>query len=148
MKANERPVILLVDDVQDNLDLLCEVFDGEPYELLTAQTAETALELARGRHPDVAVLDVQMPDVDGYELCRRLRAEAAGEHLPILFLTAYRTASQDAVRGLDLGACDYVTKPFDADELRARVRAALRLHDEQAQAVDEAKRVTRRLLGR
>ncbi len=148
MTSDKMPTILAVDDLQDNLDLIRQILEDEPYEVITACDAETALKLAREKQPDVAVLDVQMPVVDGYELCRQLLEETAPAHIPILFLTAHRTTAQDAVRGLDLGARDYVTKPYDADELRARVRALIRVQAEHDQDISTAKRVTRRLLGR
>ncbi len=145
MKSNERPRILAVDDVADNLELIREILDGEPYELVTACGADEAMKLAREGCPDVAILDVQMPEMDGYELCRRLREEFSFRCLPVIFLTAHRTSSQDVVHGLDLGACDYVTKPFDANELLARVRAAVRQGSEREQHVAAAKAVARRL---
>jgi DNA-binding response OmpR family regulator len=147
MSESRRSRILVVDDRQDNLDLVCEVFEGDGYELLTARSAEAAIELVREQRPDVAILDVQMPEVDGYELCLRLRETLSCWELPILFLTAHCTSPQAAARGLDLGACDYVTKPFNKDELKARVRAALR--GQRAHEIDlvAAKAVTRRLLG-
>lgn len=147
MSVEKPPCILAVDDHQDNLDLLSEILQLDHYELLTAGDADTALELARAHKPDLAILDVEMPAVDGYELCRRLRAELSHWELPIIFLTARCTDPADAARGLDLGACDYVTKPFDARELRARVRAALRGRAAHAQDVALAKTVARRLRG-
>lgn len=134
--------------MQDNLDLIRDVFEDEPYEIVTALDAEEALQLAQERFPDVAILDVQMPDVDGYALCQTLRDLSRTRKIPVLFLTAHRTSAADAVLGLDTGSCDYVTKPFEADELRARVRAVLRAQDEHDKDVAVAKKVTRRLVGR
>ncbi len=119
--------ILVLDDLQDNLDLIADVFEDHPYRLLATTDAEEALRVADREHPDLAILDVQMPGIDGYEVCRRLRALPSGERMPVIFLSAHSTRPTDAVHGLDLGACDYVTKPFDVEELRARVRAALRV---------------------
>ena len=148
MIRQNQPRLLVVDDVQDNLDLIRGVFENEPYEIVTALGAQEALQLAHEEFPDVAILDVQMPDVDGYELCRRLRDLSQDREIPVLFLTAHRTCAADVVRGFDAGCCDYVTKPFDAGELRARVRAILRTRDEHNQSIGAAKRVTRRFLGR
>jgi DNA-binding response OmpR family regulator len=142
-----RPRLLVVDDRADNLDLLREIFEEE-CDVVAAGDAESALFAAQEHPPDLAILDVSMPEIDGYELCRRLRSDAVLQRLPIIFLTAHATSPQAAVRGLDLGACDYVTKPFDADELRARVRSALRTSGERAEDMSIAKSVTRRLLGR
>lgn len=148
MNQQNKPRILAVDDVQDNLDLIRGIFENEPYEIVTALDAGEAIQLAHEEFPDIAILDVQMPDVNGYELCERLRDMSPTKDIPILFLTAHRTSAADVVQGLDTGGCDYVTKPFDADELRARVRAMLRARDEHHQKIGAAKRVTRRLLGR
>lgn len=148
MSADDRPRILAVDDVQDNLDLICEIFENLPYDILTARNAEGALKLAHDESPDVAIIDVQMPEVDGYELCRRLGEIQRIPRMPIIFLTAHRTGVEDVVQGLDLGACDYVTKPVEAAELRARVHAILRERSEHERDINAARTVARRLLGR
>ncbi len=139
MPPDDKPRILAVDDVQDNLDLICDAFEDEPCEIVTASDAEEALRLAGDECFDLAILDVQMPHVDGYELCRRLHAIADTRRLPVIFLTAHHTSAEDAVRGLDLGACDYITKPFDVEELRARVRAVLRAKREHEETESELK---------
>jgi DNA-binding response OmpR family regulator len=138
--------ILAVDDVQDNLALIEGIFEDGPYEVVTARDAETAMELARRQRPDIVILDVQMPVTDGFELCKLLRAEFTSPPLPILFLTAERTTTDSTVRGLSIGACDYVTKPCEPDILRARVQAVLRTHAEREDHLETAQRVTRRLL--
>jgi DNA-binding response OmpR family regulator len=148
MVPEDKPRILAVDDVPDNLELIREVFENEPYDIATALNAEEALQLAREAFPDVAIVDVQMPDVGGYELCRKLRELTHSRRLPVVFLTANRTSAGDVVQGLDAGGCDYITKPFDAEELRARIRAVIRTQDEHDLDVAGAKTVTRRLLGR
>ncbi len=148
MNQQDKPRILVVDDRQDNLDLICEVFENEPYQIVTAGDAEAALERAREKPPDVAILDVQMPDVDGYELCQKIRALTQNWKTSIVFLTAERTSRADAVHGLRIGGCDYVTKPFEAGELRARIHAILRTRREHEQDTEAAKKVTRRLVGR
>lgn len=148
MNQQGKPRILVVDDMQDNLDLIRDIFENEPYEIVTALDAEEALRLAHEEFPDIAILDVQMPDMDGYELCRRLRDLSRTRKIPVLFLTAHKTRASDAVHGLDTGGCDYVTKPFEVDELRARIRAVLRVQDEHDQDVAVAKKITRRLVGR
>ncbi len=135
-----RPKILAVDDRQDNLDLIREVLDDEPCEILTALNAKQALELARDECPDVAILDVQMPGVDGYQLCQKLRASPQTQMMPVVLLTAHYTSATDVIRGLDLGACDYLTKPFKPEELRARVRAVLRVEREHKDIEGEFKR--------
>ena len=115
--------MLVVDDEPNIRDLLTTVLRFHGFEVTTAGTAAAALEAARHERPEVMVLDVGLPDGDGFDVCRALRADAAP--LGIVFLTA-RDDSRDAVSGLTLGGDDYVTKPFVVDELVARVRAVLR----------------------
>lgn len=109
--------------------LLRRGFAYEGYEVLTASSASDALKLARDRPPSLVVLDVMMPEMDGFEACRRLRQ--ADPSLPVLLLTA-RDAPADQVAGLDIGADDYVTKPFTFEVLAARVRALLRRRESRA----------------
>ncbi|NLE57561.1 MAG: response regulator [Planctomycetes bacterium] len=146
MDHTERTRILIVDDVADNLDLLTSVFEDEPYEIATACDGKQALKLLQESPPDLAILDVQMPDIDGYELCRMIREDHGMLDMPIIFLTAERPGPENAAYGLELGACDYVSKPFNAAELKARVRTALRRRLEHRQAVHAARTITRRFM--
>ncbi len=114
--------ILVVDDDARTVDLLKLYLNRDGYRVLTACDGIEALQLARERHPDLIVLDLMLPGVDGLEICRVLRNES---DVPIIMLTA-RTTDQDKLKGLDLGADDYVTKPFSPRELAARVRTVLR----------------------
>ena len=122
--------ILVVDDEPYITDLLSAALRFEGFAVEVASTGAEALRIARSVHPDLVMLDVMLPDLDGGEVCRRLREE--GDRVPIVFLTA-RDSTEDKVAGLALGD-DYVTKPFSLDELMARVRAVLRRsgHDEAA----------------
>jgi two-component system response regulator MprA len=113
----------VVDDERGVRELLRRVLTLDGYEVLTADGGAAALDLIAGEVPDAVLLDVGMPDVDGLEVCRRLRR--IGERVPILMLTA-RSAVSDRIEGLDAGADDYIIKPFDVDELKARLRALLR----------------------
>ena len=115
--------VLVVEDDPAILRGLADNLRFEGYEVFTAQDGEAGARLQRVHRPDLIVLDLMMPRVGGLELCRRLRGE--GVQTPILMLTA-KSEEADRVKGLDLGADDYVTKPFGIDELLARVRAALR----------------------
>ena len=146
MSSTRKPTILAVDDLQDNLDLIRQMFEDEPYEIITAGSAEAALALVEHRRPDLAILDVLMPETDGFELCNRLREGFADNPVPIIFLTAVCTSTENTVHGLDIGACDYLIKPIDADELRARVRAVIRCEAEHEQQTNRAKRIVRRLV--
>jgi putative two-component system response regulator len=121
-----RPVILAVDDATDLLALMAKAL-GEEYEVITASDAGTAIEKAfAAPHPDLILLDVEMPDISGFEVCRALKDEVLTTAIPIIFLTG-RTEAQAQVEGFELGAVDYVTKPINAAVLRARVRMHLAL---------------------
>lgn len=124
--------VLVIDDDRAVRDAVRRAFTLEGYEALTADGGLDGLQRVDETRPDVIVLDVMMPDVDGLEVCRRLRS--AGDRTPILMLTA-RDAVSDRIDGLDAGADDYLMKPFDLDELAARVRAALRRRTGQKQPV-------------
>ena len=118
-----RTRILVVDDEASITDLVSMALRYEGFAPDVAHNGVQALAKAQSFHPGLIVLDVMMPDIDGFEVARRLRAEGLGA--PILFLTA-RDASADKVRGLTIGGDDYVTKPFSVEELVARIRAILR----------------------
>ena len=120
---HESPRVLVVDDEESITDLLGMALRYEGFEVDVAHTGRQALKAASERRPHLMVLDVMLPDVDGFEVTRRLASR--GEKVPILFLTA-RDATEDKVRGLTLGGDDYLTKPFSLEELVARVRAILR----------------------
>ncbi len=114
--------VLVIDDDVKTVELVKLYLDRDGYQVLTAHNGLEALRVAREGYPDLIVLDLMLPDIDGLEICRTLRRESA---VPIIMLTA-RTTDQDKLIGLDLGADDYVTKPFSPKELVARVRAVLR----------------------
>ena len=116
--------ILVVDDDKKTVDLIRLYLEKDGYRVLAAYDGQRALELARQKQPDLIVLDLMLPHVDGLDICRALRLRGASK-VPIIMLTA-RTTEADKLLGLDLGADDYVTKPFSPRELLARVRAVLR----------------------
>ncbi|MET8145925.1 response regulator transcription factor [Sphaerisporangium sp. NPDC005288] len=118
-----KPRVLVVDDERNIRDLVGMALRFHGFEVVSAARGHEALEIARSGMPDLLVLDVMLPDLDGFELCRRLRAE--GDDVPVIFLTA-RDAPADTVHGLTLGGDDYVTKPFSVEALVARARAVLR----------------------
>src|SRR3972149_1747222 len=117
-----RAKVLVVDDEQDILDLVRYHFEREGYQVVGCRDGKSALDLVGREKPDLVVLDLLMPGVDGFEVCRRLRRESS---IPIVMLTA-KADETDTVVGLELGADDYVTNPFSPRELVARVRAVLR----------------------
>jgi diguanylate cyclase (GGDEF)-like protein len=117
--------ILVVEDDVDIANMLKIYFEAQGYETLTAGRGRDALEISRRQLPNVVVLDIRLPDIDGYEVCRQLRSNLRTSHIPILFLTQKDDRS-DKIAGLELGADDYITKPFDIEELRLRLQNALR----------------------
>lgn len=125
-----RPHILIVEDDAPVATLFRQALAFAGYTVAVAEDGRTALDAAQERPPDLVLLDVQLPFLDGYEVCRRLRQTSG---VPILMVTA-RTAVPDRVRGLDVGADDYLTKPVDLEELQARVRALLRRRPPPAEA--------------
>lgn len=120
-----RASVLVVDDEKDILELVEYNLSKEGYRVLTVATGEDGLRLTRSQPPDVIVLDLMLPGVDGLEVCRQLKSDPATRHIPIVMLTA-KGSEADVVTGLELGAADYVTKPFSPRVLTARVKAVLR----------------------
>ena len=116
--------ILVVDDVPANLDILVEALDREGYNVLVASNGTTALEVAAYARPDLILLDVMMPGIDGFETCRRLQADRNLEDTPVIFLTA-RNDIEGIVEGFEAGGLDYITKPFKKEEVLVRVRTHL-----------------------
>lgn len=122
-----KPVVLAVDDTPANLDLLNGIL-RDKYKVKVATNGSTALKLAtQDPPPDIILLDIMMPDMSGYEVCRRLKLEASTAAIPIIFITS-KTEVEDEQQGLDLGAVDYVTKPFHPDIILARVKTHLANH--------------------
>lgn len=121
----ENPHILAVDDEQDILVILQYNLEKDGYKVTTVKTGESALRIAREQHPDLILLDLMLPGIDGLDVCRIIRQDPAVDKIPIIMLTAKGTES-DIVTGLELGADDYVTKPFSPRELVARVGSVLR----------------------
>ena len=124
--ADERQKVLIVDDQAENVQMLMQALKAD-YALVAARNGEKALQLAhRKPQPDLILLDVMMPGMDGHEACRRLKDDPATQEIPVIFITSLSEAADEA-KGLDLGAVDYITKPFNPDLVRARVRNHLEL---------------------
>src|SRR6266513_6286681 len=138
----EPPLILVVDDVPDNVEILQLRLESQGYEVVTAGDGEAALAIIRDRLPDLVLLDIQMPKLDGIETVKRLKADQGLPFIPVILVTA-RADAKDVVAGLEAGGDDYLTKPVDQAALMARVRAMLRikaLHDtvqEQAHRLED-----------
>ncbi len=140
---NEK--ILLVDDNPTNLQVLFQTLEGRDYNLLVAKNGEMALSIARKALPNLILLDIMMPGIDGYEVCRQLKADPTTQEIPVIFLSALGD-TKDKVQGLAIGAVDYVTKPFQPDEVIARVNTHLtiyRLKREVQEQRDELERELR-----
>ena len=118
--TTEKPVVVAVDDSREMLDILKNLIAGAGYRFFGASNADHCLRLVREVEPDLILLDVQMPETDGFELCRQIRAVEAWKNIPIAFVTARRTA-QDVKAGVAAGGNDFITKPFDAKNLMSRV---------------------------
>lgn len=116
--------LLIVEDDLDIATMLQIYFSSIGYEINLAPRGSDALEKTRQKMPHLIVLDIMLPDIDGYEVCRRLRTQPRTSHIPIIFLTQ-KDERSDKIQGLELGADDYVTKPFDIEELRLRVQNAI-----------------------
>ncbi|MBN3835240.1 response regulator transcription factor [Burkholderia sp. Ac-20344] len=118
----DRPVVLIVDDTPDNLALLSDTLHAAGYAVLVALDGESALHRLARFTPDAVLMDAVMPGMDGFETCRRLKLDAARQHLPVIFMTALAD-SEHVVRGFRVGGIDYVTKPVKPDEVCARIAA-------------------------
>ncbi|MGA7933109.1 MAG: response regulator [Kovacikia sp.] len=120
--------ILIVDDNPTNLEVLADTLTGAGFQIAVALDGETALEQVQYHPPELILLDIMMPGIDGFETCRRLKADPKTFDIPVIFLTALSDA-ENKVAGLSLGAVDYITKPFQREEALARVRIHLKLHN-------------------
>ena len=127
----DKPQILIVEDDLDLAEMLNAYFRVQNYEVLTAAWGEEAVQISRDNEVDLVVLDIRLPDIDGYEVCRQLRTQRRTQDTPIIFLTEKRDRV-DKLQGLELGVVDYITKPFDIQELRLRVRNAINRASRQA----------------
>ena len=129
--------ILIADDEESLVEFIGRALKKQGYRVITAYDGDNALFLIGEELPDLVILDLMMPLMDGWEVCRRAKSDPATKDMPILMLTA-RSSADDAVQGLDLGADDYMRKPFSLDELLARVRVLLRRKkDEEKSSISE-----------
>ena len=122
MKDFSECTVLIVDDTEANIDILMEIL--EEYDLVVAMDGESALETVEEELPALILLDVLMPDIDGFEVCKRLKSSPETATVPIIFLSAL-TEDEEKQKGLDLGAVDFFTKPFDHSEIQTKVKQRL-----------------------
>ncbi len=126
VEGGRKPKVLIVDDTPENIQVLMETLKDQ-YTIVAAINGEKALKMAMAEpKPDLILLDIMMPGMDGYEVCRRLKADEQVQHIPIIFVTA-KTEVEDETLGFELGAVDYITKPFSIPVVKARVKAHLEL---------------------
>ncbi|TGC09683.1 response regulator transcription factor [Methanolobus halotolerans] len=123
--ADTREKLLIVDEEIDALTALKVALEAEGYNVIVALDGFEGIEKARTENPDIILLDIMMPGMDGFEVCKRLKSDPSSEHIPVIMLTA-KGETADKVEGLELGADDYVTKPFNLKELKARIKTVLR----------------------
>ncbi len=121
-----KPTILVIDDSPTNLEVICGTLMNAGYEVLVEMDGESGIQQAKDNHPDLILLDIMMPKIDGFETCSRLQSDAETKDIPIIFMTAL-TDTLEKVRGLKLGAVDYITKPFHQDEVVARIELQLKI---------------------
>jgi PAS domain S-box-containing protein len=133
MKPENMKTILVVDDVPDNISVLGEILKGE-YQVKAATSGEAALKVARGDHPpDLILLDIMMPGMDGFEVCRNLKQDAAGAMIPVIFLTS-KAMTADEKLGFELGAVDFIRKPVEPEIIRSRVKSQLEQKEKSLRA--------------
>lgn len=124
IKNENRPTVLIVDDTPDNITLLANLLKDK-YNTKVATSGATALQIVAGSRIDLVLLDIMMPEMDGFEACRRLKADPHSSAIPVVFLTA-KSQPEDEVMGRSVGAVDFLRKPVNPDQLFARVAAHLR----------------------
>lgn len=127
-----QDVLLIVDDMPANISVLSDFLEEKGFEILIAQNGKRAIKKAEYAHPDLILLDVMMPEMDGFEACQILKSQDSTKDIPIIFMTAL-TDTVDKVKGFELGAADYITKPIQQDEVLARINAHLNLYKLQRQ---------------
>ena len=144
---SEKPKILIVDDTPENLDILQGLLQDD-YQLFAVPAGEIAIQIAKKKIPDLILLDIMMPGMDGYEVCRQLKADESTKDIPVIFITA-KVETNDEVKGFNVGGVDYITKPFSPQAVLARVKAHLALKREKEllienmQLKDDVERITR-----
>lgn len=131
IRKSDRKKILIVDDESINLGMLAGAFDTEDYELIFSQDGTDALNKAQSENPDLVLLDVVMPGIDGFETCHQLKAHRGTMDIPVIFMTALHDI-EDKVKGFRAGGADFITKPIQLDELFARVNVHISLYDAQS----------------
>lgn len=139
----DKQTVLVVDDMPENIDVLVGTLKHD-YDVKAAISGEMALKAVYAAAPNIILLDIMMPGIDGYEVCRRLKSDHTTRHIPIIFITA-KISVQDELMGLQLGAVDYIAKPISPPIVKARVKTHLALHDQNRELDRKVKAQTRQL---
>ncbi|MCG8571832.1 MAG: response regulator [Spirochaetes bacterium] len=126
MSNDQKRRVLVVDDNFENLQMIGRILSENNYEVAVAKNGRQALDNVEKKEPDLVLLDVTMPDMDGFEVCRRIKDDIATRHIPIIFITS-RNETEDIVKGFEAGAIDYVTKPFNTVELLVRIKTHIEM---------------------
>lgn len=129
-----KGVILIVDDVPENIQVLGKILSSEGYDLAIAENGKIALEMVKKTNPDIILMDIMMPEMDGITACKKLKGNSAYHNIPVLFISA-KSKTEDKLQGFEAGGADYISKPFDSTEVLARVKTHIRLK----KAMDEIK---------
>lgn len=147
LKEDNRPIILIVDDVPKNIQVAASILQENGYQMAFAQDGRTALAQIESTRFDLILLDIMMPQMDGLEVCRRIKANPDSREIPIIFLTA-KDDADSIVKGFELGAMDYLTKPFNGAELQARVKTQLELYRSKKELVETNARLSKEITER
>ncbi len=147
MERDETARIMVVDDVPANLKLLSEIIAGHGYHVRPASSGQLALRSVAAETPDLILLDVRMPEMDGFEVCRRLKSDAKTSSIPVIFISALGD-SEDKIRGFEAGAVDYITKPFHPSEVLKRIETHLSLRRLQQRLEDQNRRLQQEIVER
>jgi signal transduction histidine kinase len=135
VSKNKIPNILIVDDIPANLKVLCDILKGDGYKVRPVPNGPLALQAAVKENPDLILLDIMMPDMDGYEVCRLLKENKNLCSIPIIYISALNDTN-DIVKALTSGGADYITKPFKAEEVKARVATQLKIHNQSKELIE------------
>lgn len=141
--SKKNATILIVDDASSNREILQEILEGEGYKTLSVVNGHFALFFAENHHPDLILLDIMMPGMDGYEVCRELKKNPRTKDIPVIFISALDN-TRDIVKALNSGGGDYITKPYLEEEIISRVATHLRLIKQKA-IIDKQKAKLRKL---
>ncbi len=134
-------IVLIIDDNPINLGVIADYLEEYNFEIITALNGQDGLEKARQEQPDLILLDIMMPGIDGFEVCCRLKTAEATRDIPVIFMTAL-AGEEDKVKGFDAGAVDYITKPVQQREALARVTTHLRIRDQAKRLEEQANELT------